>query len=304
MSPKYWVSSEDLSADSSLEGSQDRSRDSSLDDVEGTKEEDENSGVSTAEGTTQQNSNDGTVARTIGTSLTLPGLPNLQPQQHATLFYLSLIEGRCRAQAASTINAGRRPADYVLEDHPSVLSLAEHLFAEMRRELVKNGLIPDEFDVPTLTHLRRFYLDPFDSLLNNIATQQTFNLSAQQYHQRALPGLATSSFNSQIVPWNPSTFVLPRNAIMAPNERQVQRRRTSKLSLLFPDMQSGMPDKSHYANNYKQYVTTLPPSWTWSVNSVCLVQRILSSSRSESLLHLYHLYQRTLRMGNADYEGA
>jgi eukaryotic translation initiation factor 2-alpha kinase 3 len=260
MSPKYWVSSEDLSADSSLEGSRDRSREESVEAIGG---EDAIPGLSTAEGSVPRGPNDRTVARTIGTNLTLPGFPSLQPQQHATLFYLSLIEGRCRTQAANTINAGRSPENFVLDNHPEVLSVAEHLFTEMRRELVKNGLIPDDLAAPTLSHLRQFYLEPFDSLLNNIATQRTFNLSAQQHSHRALPGFAPSSFNSDLVPWNSGTFVLPRTTIMAPHEQQLQQRRLSKLSLLFPDMQSNAPDKSDYTRNYKEYVTPslYPEHW-------------------------------------------
>lgn len=144
MSPKYWVSSEDLSADSSLEESHEISRDRSGHDEEG---KDKDDGLTTVEGSVSQNLNDGAVVRTGGTGVTLPKLPNLQPQQHATLFYLSLIEGRCRTQAANTINAGRDADNTISEDHPEVLSLAQHLFKEMRGDLVKAGLSACEQDV-------------------------------------------------------------------------------------------------------------------------------------------------------------
>lgn len=63
-----------------------------------------------------------------------PQLPDIQPHQHSTLFYLSLIEGRCRTQAARAINAGRRPENHLPENHYEVQSLAQHLFGEMTKE--------------------------------------------------------------------------------------------------------------------------------------------------------------------------
>jgi translation initiation factor 2-alpha kinase 3 len=276
MSPKYWVSSEDLSADSSLEGSQSRSRDHS-DDEEGKHED---GGVSTAEGSIPRGSNDRAVAGPLGTDVTLPRLPNLQPQQHATLFYLSLIEGRCRTQAANTINAGCSPENAVPEDHPQVLGLAQHLFDEMRSELVRAGLLSEDFAAQTLPELRN-YLDSFDNLLQNIATQRNFNLSAQQHHHRALPRFESSSTHSDIVPYNPGRFVLPPSshqqnrqtgplfesslfnsdfvpynpgplAIMAPREQQLQRSPLSNLSLFFPKVQGTTLGRTLYASDYEQ----------------------------------------------------
>jgi len=276
MSPKYWVSSEDLSADSSLEGSQGRSRDHP-DDEEGKHED---GGVSTAEGSIPRGFNDRAVAGPLETDVTLPRLPNLQPQQHATLFYLSLIEGRCRTQAANTINAGCSPENAVPEDHPEVLGLAQHLFDEMRSELVRAGLLSEDFAAQTLPELRN-YLDSFDNLLQNIATQRNFNLSAQQHHHRALPRFESSSTHSDIVPYNFGRFVLPRSshqqnrqtgplfesslfnsdfvpynpgplAIMAPGEQQLQRSPLSNLSLFFPKVQGTTLGRTLYASDYEQ----------------------------------------------------
>jgi translation initiation factor 2-alpha kinase 3 len=246
MSPKYWVSSEDLSADSSLGGSQDESRDHTLDVGEEERREDGRLGTSTAEESIHRNTNNRTVARTRGANLTLPRLPNLQSQQHATLFYLSLIEGRCRTQAANTINASRSPGDYFPENHPEVLGLAQHIFAEMQHELRAAGIIED-LPTPALGDLRQT-LSTFDSLLNNIAAQRTFNLAAQQQHNhRALPRFEASSFNSDIVSYNPSAFIRPRQAIMAPPQRQ-----SSMLSVIFPKVQNTTVDKSIYVSDYEQ----------------------------------------------------
>ena len=102
-----------------------------------------------------------------------PQLPNIQPHQHSTLFYLSLIEGRCRTQAASALNAGRRPEEHLPENHPEVHGLAQHLFGEMTKELHKAGVLPDEFAGQELREIRRKYLSSFDAILNNIAAKRT-----------------------------------------------------------------------------------------------------------------------------------
>jgi len=278
MSPKYWVSSEDLSADSSLEDSHSRSRGPSDLEEEGKQED---GSLSTAEGSIPRNPNDRAVSRTVGTNVTLPRLPNLQPQQHATLFYLSLIEGRCRTQAANTINAGRSPEYLVPEGHPDVLGLAQHLFTEMQRELVKAGLIPADFEAPVLSELRQ-YLHSFDNLLTNIASQRTFNLSTQQNNHRTLPPFQPSSSHSELVPYNAAQIVLPfsvqqtRNhptvpkfgfslfdsdfmpyspgslAIMASREQRFLQRTPSKLSLFFPKVQETALDISVYVKEYEQ----------------------------------------------------
>ena len=95
-------------------------------------------------------------------------LPNLEPHQHSTLFYLSLIEGRCRTQAAYLLNEGRHPTDHLTEDHAEVYALARPLFAEMSKELHKAGILPDEFAGQDLEDLRGKYLNTFDNALQNI----------------------------------------------------------------------------------------------------------------------------------------
>jgi len=258
MPPKYWASSEDLSAESSAEGSQDESRDPLVHEDEGEDDggDPEPSELSTTEEINIQNSNAGTVARTTGTDIILSRLPNLQPQQHASLFYLSLIEGRCRTQAAHTVNAGRNPEDNVPEDHPEVLGLAQHLFAEMQRELVKAGMIPEEFAGPALPDLRQ-YLNSFDTLLNNIATKRPFNL-AEQHSHRALRGFDSPfnfdiASNTSLFSYNSDPFV-HRKSIMPPNSSQQLQRRPSpsKLSFFFPEVQDTTVNESIYTSNYVQ----------------------------------------------------
>jgi translation initiation factor 2-alpha kinase 3 len=117
----------------------------------------------------------------------------------------------------------------------------------MKRELQLAGLLPLDIPALGLADLRQ-YLNSFDNLINNIAAQQTFSLSAEQQHNhRALPGFGTSSFNSQIVPYNPTAFVFPRQAIMAPPTRP-----QSMLSVFFPQVQSATIDQSIYVRDYEQ----------------------------------------------------
>lgn len=104
-------------------------------------------------------------------------LPNLEPREHSKLFYLSLIEGRCRTQAVHLLNEGRCPADYVSEHDPEVRPLVRRLFAEMSKELHKAGILPDEFAGQDLEDLRARYLNTFDAVLHTIAAKGTNTVS-------------------------------------------------------------------------------------------------------------------------------
>ena len=55
------------------------------------------------------------------------GRSNLQPQQHAALFSLSLIWARCIKQAAQTLNADLSLEDHLPEDHSVVLELGKQI---------------------------------------------------------------------------------------------------------------------------------------------------------------------------------
>ena len=127
-------------------------------------------------GNVPQNANVGALARTLASNIQLP---NLQPHQHANIFYLSLIEGRCRTQAANALNSGRRAEDHLAEDHPEVHELAEALFTQMSRDLIQAGVLSKDLVVPSLHDLRR-YSNSFDALLlSNIAKRQPSNLFEQ-----------------------------------------------------------------------------------------------------------------------------
>lgn len=182
MPSKYWENFADLSCDSSAESSHDpQELSADVEEVRTPKEEaaesiedgDSKWVLDSKEDAGEQNSNTGTISRVMAANFQLP---NLQPHQHASLFYLSLIEGRCRTQAAASINAGRSLEDCVAEDHPDVSDLAKHLFAEMSKELIKAGMIPEEFVGRPLPELR-LYLSSFDSILSGISSTRPHDLS-------------------------------------------------------------------------------------------------------------------------------
>jgi translation initiation factor 2-alpha kinase 3 len=114
-------------------------------------------------------------------------LPNLETHQHSTLFYLSLIEGRCRTQAAGLLNAGRHPTDQLAEDHEDVCALARPLFAGMSKELHKAGILPDDFAGQDLEDLRAKYLNTFDTALQNIAAKAAHTIPDQSLPGPSLP---------------------------------------------------------------------------------------------------------------------
>lgn len=224
MPPKFWASSDDWSADSSVVSSHDESRDNSVNQDEDaslevmakTGRQKQRIGVAGKEmaDSMPQNQNIGTVARAMATNFRLP---NLQPQQHASLFYLSLIEGRCKTQAANSVNGGRLAEEQLSEDHPEICDLAQHLFTEMCKELVKAGMLPEEFAGYNLLELRR-YLSSFDAILNNIATKRTHEVS-QNGSYKALPGVRLPSLNRDISSssFEPSQHLLSLNRDNSPS---------------------------------------------------------------------------------------
>lgn len=182
MSSRFWASSEDVSAESvdsslaSAHGARDFSEGASKHGhqglgQEGERDEDEHVNQVVGQQGERGYRNTAVVAR--------PTAATLQPYQRANLFYLALIEGRCRTQAATAVNAGRPTDDKLTENHPDILSLSRHMFGEVRRKLSNAGMLSEEFvdqDLPQLNH----YLNSFNDILDNIATQKSHNLVEHQ----------------------------------------------------------------------------------------------------------------------------
>lgn len=102
--------------------------------------------------------------------------PNFELHQHSALLYLSLIEGRCKTQAAHLLNQERYCSDRLTEDDPAVSALARHLFEGISKELHTAGIIPNEFAGQDFEDLRTKYLSTFDIVLHNIATKHANNM--------------------------------------------------------------------------------------------------------------------------------
>jgi translation initiation factor 2-alpha kinase 3 len=245
MSPRYWAcSEEELSEDSSAsESTRSRDNDQSADEE-----------ISRSEGLGQEGSgfrsqNAGTIAQ-IMTPDSYSRLPQRQTRQYAKdLFHLSLIEGRCRTQAAISINARRRPEDQLLEDHPEVSRLTHELFSGMKSDLVRNGLIPEEFADNHLPDLRP-YLNSFDVVLNSLATKHTSELPAK-HNYRAIAGTRSLALNT-----NPfTTYFDPSHALIRRQHNLTMSPITSVLANLHPSVKDKVLQKSIFDTEYTKYVT-------------------------------------------------
>jgi translation initiation factor 2-alpha kinase 3 len=243
MSPRYWAcSEEELSEDSSASESI-RSRDN---DQSADEEVSRSEGMG-QEGTGFRNQNAGAIAQ-IMTPDSYSRLPQRQPRQHASLFYLSLIEGRCRTQAANSINARRRPEDQLPEDHPEVSRLTHELFSGMKSELVRAGFIPEEFADNHLPDLRQ-YLNSFDVVLNSLATKHTSELPTKHKY-RAIAGTQSLALNTNLF-----TTSFDRSHALAQHQHNLTMSPiTSVLTKLHPSLKDKVLQKSIFDTEYTKYV--------------------------------------------------
>ncbi|RDW69397.1 hypothetical protein BP6252_08417 [Coleophoma cylindrospora] len=156
----------------------------------------------------------GTIARQSTANFQLP---NLQPHQHSSLFYLCLMEGRCKTQATNSINSKRSPDDQLPENHPEVCELAQHLFSTASSQLLTAGVLPAEFAGPEYADLRAGYLASFDQVLNNVATKRSLEGADEQ--DGSPPGLELA------ITRQTTTYHLE-----APNELEIARTHRNEAS--------------------------------------------------------------------------
>ncbi|KAF4637737.1 hypothetical protein G7Y89_g351 [Cudoniella acicularis] len=168
--------------------------------------------------------NSGAIARTVASTFQLP---NVQPQQHASVFYLALIAGRCRTQAASTINARRRTENKLSERHPEVSNLAERLFAETLKELKKAGMLPPDITIPSLPELQGL-LDSFDTILHNAALKQP----AAILDQGVYGAIGNSTSESSLFERSQSQALIPQRFTMLPRSHDTYPANSSVRSLM------------------------------------------------------------------------
>lgn len=237
MTSKFWASSEDASVDAS-ESAETIPRDPSVEEV------------STDSVWETQDLNHGTVIRTMASQ---PRMPNLQPHQHASLFYLSLIEGRCKTQAARQLNEGVLPQDQLPDDHPEVMSLAKHLFIEMKKELVKAGMVPEEFAGDDLPDLHQ-YLNSFDAVLNNIAPRRTSEISVEEVSGTIdLYDPFPSSLDHSLSLFAPGTALVPQGFFtMTDQNNKLQQAKAEVYRLLGAKTGVDSIEQSLYKKEYKQ----------------------------------------------------
>ncbi len=240
MSSRFWASSEDLNIDSSFDSNFTHPRDSS----------NEQHGHQGAEATVNNSLSNGDI-QTVARTLTNHARTNVQSQQQGTLLLLSLVEGRCKTQAAKVINRSRRPADQLPEDHIDVRQLSKRLFVAATNDLVQAGIIPEEFAGRQLSELQS-YLSAFDAVLNNIATRQAPDLA----------GLQDISFDDTqplalAVNCSPSTTLYDYPKVLVRQDLTMAPGRQSKvpefLKFFYPNARGGESiPKSIYTTEYKQ----------------------------------------------------
>lgn len=168
----------------------------------------------------------------------------------ATLFYFSLIEGRCRTQAKENINASRRRDDQALDDDPEVTSLSEYLFSESCRELVKFGLIPKDVIPPDIKELRR-YLATFDNRLHDIVTRHS-PISFEESAYRAIESNQSYSVSelegSSIFERSQSQALISQSLMAVPEKVSSSPLR----SLMCPIATNGRHQESTYQRKFKE----------------------------------------------------
>jgi hypothetical protein len=236
MTSKFWASSEDASVDAS-EAAETIPRDHSLEEV------------STDSMWESQNLNPGPIIRTMASQ---SRTPNLQPHQHASLFYLSLIEGRCRTQAARQLNKGVLPEDQLSEDHPEVAGLAKHLFIEMKKELVKAGMVPKEFAGDDLPDLRQ-YLNSFDAVLNNIVSRRASEISVEEVSGSIdLYDPIPIGVDQSLSLFNRGTALIPRGFFTMTDQNKLQQAKAEVYRLLGGKTGVDSVEQSLYRKEYRQ----------------------------------------------------
>jgi eukaryotic translation initiation factor 2-alpha kinase 3 len=97
---------------------------------------------------------------------------NLQPDQSRNIFFLSMIEERCRKEAASAINRRRSPGAMLSEDLEDVKAPTAYLYERVSREVIQ---LPGEMAAEQGSLSRRVLLSSFDTALTNAARHMSNN---------------------------------------------------------------------------------------------------------------------------------
>ncbi|CZS89094.1 uncharacterized protein RAG0_00553 [Rhynchosporium agropyri] len=184
------------------------------------------------------------------TRIVAPDLSGPQQHQHASFFYLALIESRCKRQAAAFINAQRGEEVQLPEDHPEVCKLAATVFAQSKRDLANVGMLPEDLVNRPIAELPS-YLTSFDAAINNIAARRASDVSRPPH---------ISFVDSQALPLGPGISQLQRpqnysKALVRQDLRMAsplpQNGEPSLFSLLYSN-DDGVVPRSYYDRDYQQ----------------------------------------------------
>jgi eukaryotic translation initiation factor 2-alpha kinase 3 len=166
-------------------------------------------------------------------------ISHFQPDQSRSVFFLSMIEERCRKEAANALNCGRNPSDMLSEDHEDVEALATNLYHGVSQEMTKHVQLPSEITGPQGATLRKELLSGFDTILSNAARSMSLQ-------SRESPSASRSQMKA-----NSSLAVLP----LFPNSSAVSRvtgNTTESTVMLYGNGSLFGGPKSVYRSEYQE----------------------------------------------------
>ncbi|KAF7903777.1 uncharacterized protein EAF01_006826 [Botrytis porri] len=238
------------------------------------------------------------------------GLPIGQSNnQQATLFYLSLIEARCKAQALTSANSVRGPDDQLPENHPEIQRSTQRLFSHMAGELRRLGVLPraDELAGRQFAALREGYLSTFDSILSQIASQR---VQTSTFSQNSILPLASNSsmemsyfdqpqnFNLAMIPKNPfSSAALTTNPFQY---RSIYNREWEQISLLGKGGFGAVYKVKHRVDDLECAIkkVIITPDQLRKVDTAALLSEVkaLAEHKHPNIVNYYGCW---IEMGNA-----
>ncbi|QSZ30157.1 hypothetical protein DSL72_004677 [Monilinia vaccinii-corymbosi] len=228
--------------------------------------------------------------------------------QQSTLFYLSLIEARCKAQALTTLNSGRALDDQLPENHPDIQTLAQGLFRDMAGELRKSGVLAraDELASRQFANLREGYLSTFDSILKNIASQRVQNSTFGQASPFSLTSASSfdishfdqaPNLNLAMFPKNPfSSAALTSNPFQY---RSIYHREWEQISLLGKGAFGVVYKVKHRVDDLECAIkkVVITPDQLRKVDTAALLSEVkaLAEHKHPNIVHYYGCW---IEMGN------
>jgi translation initiation factor 2-alpha kinase 3 len=223
---------------------------------------------------------------------------HFQPDQSRSVFFLSMIEERCRKEAASALNRGRSPSDKLSEDHEDVEALATRLYHGVSQEMAKHAQLPSEIAGPQGITLRKELLSGFDTVLSNAARAMSLHSlespSASRNQRKAgsslavLPLFPNSSAASRVTGnASESTVMLYGNGSLFGGPKSIYHSEYQELGLL---------GKGGYGEVYR--VRNHLDNQEYAVKKVILASQRLRKSQEKEQIDALLAELRTLAQLN------